>query len=97
MPDSSKKFTLASQDRLARVEDLAPRFFREVLDLDYGECLITDESDLFDFTDVTGNHEAEVAAMLDKLETHYLVDGHAANSTRVVDLLEFLQSRGVTG
>lgn len=95
---TKKKITLASQERLVRVEELAPRFFQEVLEMNYFECLITDESDLRDFTDAFGdNDEAEVAAMLDRLEAHYLVDGRAAPSTRIVDLLEFLQSRGVTG
>ncbi|OGT27632.1 MAG: hypothetical protein A2Z17_03950 [Gammaproteobacteria bacterium RBG_16_66_13] len=39
---------------------------------------------------------AWATAMLDRLEEHYLIDGRAALSTRVVALLEYLQSRGVT-
>ena len=96
-PDMPKKITFASRDRLSLVEDLAPRFFLEVLDLDNEECLITDESDLSDFTDIGSDHPAEVEGLLDRLEAHYHIDGRAAGSSRVVDLLEFLYSRGVTG
>jgi hypothetical protein len=92
-----KKITFAPQDRLAAVEALAPRFFREVVGYEFAECLVTDESDLRDFTDAFGDHNAEVQAMLDRLEVHYLVDGRAAGSTRIIDLLEFLQVHGVTG
>ena len=92
-----KKVTFAPQNRLIAVEDLAPRFFHEVVGYEYGECLTTDESDLRDFTDVFGDHDAEVAAMLDRIEAHYLIDVRMVSSTRIVDLLEFLQSRGVTG
>jgi hypothetical protein len=96
--DKSRKFTLAPQERLAQVEDLAPRFFREILDMDYFECLVTDESDLRDFTNAFANdHSTEVAMMLDRLEAHYLIDARVVDSTRVVDLLEFLQSQGVSG
>lgn len=97
MPGKPKKIELAVQERLAAVEHLAPRFFHEVLEYEYENCLVTDESDLRDFADVFGEREVQVAAMLDRLEVHYLIDSRAAKSTRIVELLEFLQSRGVTG
>lgn len=97
MPGKPKRIELAAQRRLAAVEHLVARFFHEVLECDYEDCLVTDESDLRDFADVFGDREAEVAAMLGRLEAHYLIDGRTAKSTRIVDLLEFLQSRGVTG
>ena len=92
-----KKVVLAAQNRLSRVEHLAPRFFREVVGYDYDECVITDESDLRDFGNVFDDRDAEVAEMLDRLEAHYLIDGRSLGSTRIVDLLEFLESRGVSG
>lgn len=97
MSGKPKKIALASQRRLGAVEHLAPRFFHEVLGYEYEDCLVTDESDLHDFADLMGDREAEVAAMLDRLEAHYLIDGRAAKSTRIVNLLEFLESRGVAG
>lgn len=97
MPGKPKKIELAARKRLAAVEHLAPRFFHRVLEYDYEDCLVTDESDMRDFADAFGDREAGLAAMLDRLEAHYLVDGRAAKSTSIVELLEFLQSRGVTG
>lgn len=91
-----KKIVFASQERLSAVEELAPRFFAEVLEMDYWECLITDESDLRDFTGFGTDAGPSVERMLDRLEAHYLVDARVIGSTRIVQLLEFLQSRGVT-
>lgn len=91
-----KQFELASQSRLDAVAGLAPRFFREVVGWDYAEVLVTDESDLADFADTTGERRIEVAEMLDRMATHYRIDGRIVGSTRIVDLLEFLASHGVT-
>ena len=95
MAELPKRIELASQSRLADVEALAPRFFREVLEYEYGDVLVTDESDLRDFADVFGDRDAAVDSMLDRLESHYLIDGRQLGSTRIVELLEFLQARGV--
>ena len=97
MAQAPRQFELAAQDRLATVAHLAPRFFRVVVGWDYAEVLVTDESDLRDFADTTGNRDSEVADMLDRIATHYRVDGRLASSTRIVELLEFLASTGVTG
>ena len=95
MPRHRPKVVLAPRDRLAAVESLAPRFFTHVVGCEYAECLVTDESELRDFADVFGDRGAEIAAMLDRLEAHYAVDGRAAGSTRIVDLLEYLRAQGV--
>lgn len=90
-----KKIEIAPQSRLLAVEHMAPRFFREVLGREFNECLITDESDLRDFLDVFGDRDSDLAAMFDRIEAHYLIDAREAGSSRIVDLLEFLESRGV--
>jgi hypothetical protein len=97
MDSKDKRIRFAPHDRLSAVEELAPRFFREVIDYDYEDCMISDQSDLLDFTDASDDYEAAVQAMFDRLEAHYLIDGRAAESTGIVDLLEFLRDRGVTG
>ena len=96
MPEKTRRFESAPQDRLEGVGHLAPRFFRDVVGWDYGEVLVTDESDLRDFADLTGDRNAEVAGMLDRMAAHYSVDGRLAKSTLIVDLLEFLASNGTT-
>lgn len=75
---------------MAAVDDLAPRFFREVVGWEYDEVLVTDESDLSDFADVTGDRTQEIQEMLHRIGSTYGLDPTAANSTRIVDLLEFL-------
>jgi len=46
----TKKVTLTEQDRIDLYEATATEFFRSVLDMDYSECLVTDESRLSDFS-----------------------------------------------
>ncbi len=46
----AKKVTLAEQDRIDLYQTTATEFFRSVLDMDYSECLVTDESRLSDFS-----------------------------------------------
>jgi uncharacterized protein YcaQ len=45
-----KKTTVAPQDHVELYENTARRFFREVLDTSFDDCLITDESWLSDFS-----------------------------------------------
>ena len=97
MTQTPRHVELAAQNRLDVVADLAPRFFREVVGWEYTEVLVTDDSDLGDFADTTGNRDLEVAEMLDRIGTHYRIDGRLAGSTRIADQLEFLASNGVTG
>lgn len=95
MAQIRRHFELASQNRLDAVVDLAPRFFREVVGRDDAEVLVTDESNLADFADTTGDRDTEVAEMLARMATHYRITGRP-DSTRIVDLLDFLASNGVT-
>ena len=44
-----KKVELAAQERIDMYESTASEFFRAVLDLDYRDCVVTDESRLLDF------------------------------------------------
>jgi hypothetical protein len=87
---------LAPRDRLMRVEHLAPRFFREVLDARYEECLVTDESDLEHFVVAKSSSEHAVSATLSRMENHYFLGYPTAESSRIVDILEFLASHGIT-
>jgi hypothetical protein len=86
-----KRIEFAAQSRLAGVEHLAPRFFAEVVQRDYGDFMITDLSDLHDILDA-----AKVEMALDRMDEHFLVDSRACDSTRIVDLLEMLHERGVS-
>jgi hypothetical protein len=45
-----KKVVIAPQERIDDFEQTAREFFRAVLAMDYGECIVTDESRLSDFS-----------------------------------------------
>ena len=45
-PGTDAPIYFAATDRIAAVESLAPKFFQEILDLNYEECLITDDQRL---------------------------------------------------
>lgn len=47
---TEKKVALDAQDQVELYEETSRRFFREMLDMDAGECLITDASYLSDFS-----------------------------------------------
>ena len=86
-----REFRLAPQDRLAVVEPWAPRFFEEVLRRDYSECLITDESTLWDFLE----DEAALSNALTRFRAHYFIEPPTDGTTYIVALLELLRERGV--
>lgn len=44
-----KKVVIAAQERIDDFEGTAVEFFRAVLGMDYGDCIVTDESRLSDF------------------------------------------------
>ena len=43
------KFELASTTEIDKYESIAPDFFEKILDMNRNDCLITDESSLWDF------------------------------------------------
>ncbi len=43
------KFELASTTEIDKYESIAPDFFEKILDMKRNDCLITDESSLWDF------------------------------------------------
>ena len=93
------RFEPAPVDRLSKVEHLAPRFFREILEWDYSECFVTDESELSDFATVTDplpERQAAVQRFLDRVQEHYYLRRKPTGTTRIVDILEFLEAQGVT-
>lgn len=72
----------ASTDRLAEVEYLAPRFFDEIIGMPYGDCLITDESSLWDF-----HTQADNEQFFARIQEIYGVSVRDIDSGRIVDIL----------
>ena len=81
-----KEIVFASTERLSGVEDLAPRFFSEILGLDYADCLITDESELGDF-----RVEATSDLFYDRIAEVYGVNVRDIESGNIVEIMERLR------
>jgi hypothetical protein len=80
---TEKKITVAPQDHVELYENTARRFFREVLDCNFDDCLITDESYLSDFSscgmpdelaDATSSTVADVRTLLDRIVKSAKID-----------------------
>ena len=56
----AKKITCASTERIEDFAQLSNEFMEQVFDLEPGEYLISDESDLRDFTDFGSSDTAEI-------------------------------------
>ena len=66
---SSLKIELASTIKIDKYESLAPDFFEKILDMNRNDCLITDESTLWDF-----HGEESNAPFYSKILEEYGVD-----------------------
>src|SRR3990172_2056622 len=55
-----KKITFASTERIEEFTQLADDFMEKVFDLEPGEYLITDESDVLDFTEMASSDTSEI-------------------------------------
>ena len=52
---SPMSFELASTSEVDKFESITPDFFERILDMDRNDCLITDESSLWDFHGESSN------------------------------------------
>ena len=99
-----KKFKLAPQERIEGYESTAREFFRTVLDLDYRECVVTDQSRLVDFAScglpegladgsgsLAASYEAWDAWVVQTLCSRYGV-GIVSPSLVLVDLFEQIEA-----
>ena len=74
---------IASVERLAEVEYLADRFFTDVIEMDYGDCFISDESSLWDF-----HAEADNERYFERINNIYGVNVRDIESANIVEILE---------
>lgn len=64
---TDKPTHFASDDRLQAAEHLAPRFFAEIIGIDYDDCWISDYSAIGHCFDAREGGEAEVEARPDRI------------------------------
>lgn len=63
-----KKIVIAPQIDIESYHDIATEFFPKILDMDYENVLLTDESSIYDFTCVFGENEEESENLTEKNE-----------------------------
>jgi hypothetical protein len=87
-PGTKVPVTVASTERVSRLEGLANDFLRRIFELDPENCLLTDESSLFDFT---FGHSLE--PVFAKIQLEFGVDASAIERANVADILERIAAK----
>ena len=79
-----KKITFASTERIEEFAQLAQDFMERVFDLEPGEYLISDESDVLDFTEMGSSDTSEIWKRIEKI---YGIARADVGPGRLVDIL----------
>ncbi len=85
-----KKVTFASTERIEEFTQLADEFMERIFDLEPDEYLITDESDVRDFTEMGSSDTSDIWKRID--EVYGIVNAHV-RSGRLVDILTEIAQR----
>ena len=85
-----KKVTFASKERIEEFAQLADEFMERIFDLEPGEYLISDESDVRDFTEMGSSDTAEIWKRIDEVYGIVTLD---VRSGRLVDILTEVAQR----
>lgn len=78
-----KKITYASTERIDEFTQLSSEFMEQIFDLEPGEYLISDESDVLDFTDMGSSDASEIWKRITEIYGVSLAD---VGSGRLVDI-----------
>ena len=87
---AGKTVTLSSTDRVEAYSAIADHFMSAIFDLNPGDYLITDESDLLDFTPM---YESDTSEIWRQIEIAYGVAPCDVNSGRLVKIFEAIENR----
>jgi len=90
-PGTGLPIEFAATYRIEEHPDLARDFFRRILDLNYDECFISNESSLWDF-----HHEETNDDLNEKILLTYGVDVSDIESGNLADVFARLVSRGAS-
>jgi hypothetical protein len=85
-----KKVTYASTERIDEFIVLSSEFMEQVFDLEPGEYMISDESDLLDFTDMESSDASEIWKRITEI---YGVSRDDVRSGRFVDIFAAITQR----
>lgn len=89
-PFKGKRITFASTDRVKEFKAISDDFMFEVFDLEPGDYVISDESDLLDFVSFA---EEEAVGAWDRMQGRYALNRESLQSTRLIDVFAELSSR----
>jgi hypothetical protein len=87
---AGKTVTLSSTNQVDTYWEIADHFMSAIFDLDPGDYLITDESDVLDFTSID---ESDTSGIWRRIEAVYGVALSDVNSGRLVKIFEAIASR----
>jgi hypothetical protein len=90
-PGRGLPIELAPTHRISEHPDLARDFFSKILDLNYDECFISDESSLWDFHVAENNDDVNEKVLLT-----YGVDISDIDTGNLADIFTRLVARGVS-
>lgn len=88
-PLRGKKITFASTDRIERFKAIADEFMSRVFELEPGEYMISDESDLLDFVPLV----QDSADAWDRMKQAYGLEREELASTRLISIFEEIVGR----
>jgi hypothetical protein len=89
-PFEGKKITYASTERIEEFAQLSREFMEQVFDMEAGDYLISDESDLLDFTDIGSSDTSEIWKRITKI---YSVSPDDVASERLVEIFAAITQR----
>ena len=89
-PQSDMKIEYASTRKLKALAHIASEFMQEVLDLEPGSYLISDESSLRDFTDFD---ISDTLPLWNRITALYAIDQSTVGSERLVDIFLAIERR----
>ena len=89
-PFKGKRITFASTERIAGFAQISGEFMEEICDLMPGEYLISDESDLRDFTHMGSS---DTSALWARITSYYGIEEIEVGSGRFVDIFSVIARR----
>jgi hypothetical protein len=87
-PGTGLPLEFASRERISRYDDIAADFFRRVLEKDYRECWISDQSSLWDLHAEESNKH-----LRERIWALYRVDISDIESGNLVEIFERIETR----
>ena len=87
---AEKTIAFSSTDQVDAYQDIADHFMYEIFDLNPGDYVITDESNILDFADMD---ESDASDIWRRIESAYAIVQSDVNSGRLPKIFEAIANR----